>query len=360
MLMGIAFKVILIATVLLGILAPIRVRLRAAHSTVPELKSAPFSSHAAIGLIRPLAVFLDTALIEAKATTTEGRISNIAIASVLAAPLSAFAVIPFGLQYTLGENDVELVVANLDWGIVWLLGAAMLSIYASNKLVPKLDDRVLYSVVKVSFASAAGFSLVSLAMVFDTLNPTSIAVAQDRVFPVGELFGPALVALQRLDLPRWGVFLQPVSMLLYGVCSLGMLQPTVADSPDEPGRRLTGAQYHLVRLSDSLASLLVASVLVALFLGGGAIPYIKGATIVEAIAVYFGTGFATLLCMAIHTVVFFVKVLLIVVLLDPLRRRLIRLSLETSLNLCWKVMVPLSLLNVFVTAHLLLELGSLQ
>ena len=78
----------------------------------------------------------------------------------------------------------------------------------------------------------------------------------------------------------------------------------------------------------------------------------------DAIATYFGTGFATLLCMVIHTSVFFAKVLIVVVALEPLRRRLIRQSLESSLNLCWKVMVPLSLLNVFVTAHFLLAPGT--
>lgn len=358
MLLGIGFKVILIATVLLGVMVPIRARLLDGRSTPPKFRDGPFSTHPIVGLIRPLAQFLDVAVIEARATTAERRTSNSAAAAVLAAPLSAFAVIPFGLRYTLGGHDVKLVVANLEWGVVWLLGAAMLSIYGSMGLAAGVGKPVLSSVVKISYAAGAGLSLAALAMVFDSLNLTAIAVAQDRFFPIGELFGPALIELQGLQLPRWGIILQPMSLLLYTVCALGMFQLTAGETPDEPGRRLSGAQYLLIRISENLGNLSVAGVLVALFLGGGAVPYISGPAIVDAIATYFGTGFATLLCMAIHTLVFFAKVLIVVVALEPLRRRLINLSLESSLNLCWKVMVPLSLLNVFVTAHFLLAPGT--
>ena len=59
MLLGIGFKVILISTVLLGVLVPARARLLAARGPAPEQEAGPFSSHAIVGLIRPLAQLLD-------------------------------------------------------------------------------------------------------------------------------------------------------------------------------------------------------------------------------------------------------------------------------------------------------------
>ena len=91
-----------------------------------------------------------------------------------------------------------------------------------------------------------------------------------------------------------------------------------------------------------------------LFLGGGALPYVSGISMIEGIGAYFGTGLATLLCMAIHTSVFFAKVVMVVALMGPLGRRIKGLTFATSLNLCWKLVVPLSMLNLFVTAHFLL------
>jgi NADH-quinone oxidoreductase subunit H len=360
MLLGIGFKVILISTVLLGVLVPARARLLALANPGAELPAGPFATHAIVGLIRPLARLLDLIVIEARAKDLDTRMSNVAAVAVFAAPLSAFAVIPFGSRYLLAGRDVNLVVANLDWGIVWLLGAALISIYGSIGLAPSVGERVRDGVVKISYAAAAALSLAALAMAFGSLNPTAIAVAQDRSFSIGDFVGPALAVLQGTQLPGWGMFLQPISLLLYTVCGLGMLQTTAADAPGEPGQRLTGIQYLLVRTSDHLGSLLVASVVVSLFFGSGAVPFVSGATIIDEIAAYFGNGLATLLCMLVHTSVFFAKVLIVVVAIDPLRRSLNRLSFASSLNLCWKVMVPLALLNLFVTANFLLAEETLR
>jgi NADH:ubiquinone oxidoreductase subunit H len=114
----------------------------------------------------------------------------------------------------------------------------------------------------------------------------------------------------------------------------------------------------LVRVSEHLGSLLVAGVAVALFFGGGALPYLPGDTIVGAVDDFYGADLATLLCMVIHTSVFFAKVMLTTIAIEPLRRRLARLSFAVQLNRCWKVLIPISVLNLFVTAELLLASGT--
>lgn len=359
MLLGIGFKVILISAVLLGLMVPVRARILAVGGAAPEVPDGPFSKHPVVGLIRPLAQLLDLVTSEPAATAAcERRLSNIAVALVFVAPLSAFAVIPFGSRYRLGEQQIDLVVANLDGGIVWLLGAALLALYGSVGLGRDASQRVRLAVVGVSYTLGAALALAAVAMVFGTLNLTAIAVAQDQTFSIDDFFGPALPALQRLQIPGWGMFLQPVSLLLFTVCALGASRATPAESASESESHRSGAQQLLLRVSEQLGGLLVAGIVVALFFGGGALPYLSGDTIIRAIGKYYGTGLATLLCMAIHMGVFFAKVMLVTVAIEPLRRRLVQLSFDRSLNRCWKAIIPLSVVNLFMTAQVLVVNGT--
>ncbi len=351
MLLGIGFKVILISTVLLGVLVPARARILAGRGGGLGSVDGPFSVHPVVGLIPPLAQTLDFVTTDANTGAgSDKRLSKLAVALVFAAPLSAFAVIPFGLGYRLGESEVNLVIANLEWGILWLQGSAILGVCSLIGLVRGTQQRVRYGTVAISHVVGAGLALVAVAMVFGTLEPLSIAVAQDRDLALGGFFGPALPMVQRLRVPGWGMFFQPLSLLLFLVSALAI--------PRAPESLRTGAELFLVRASEHLGSLLVSSVIVTLFAGGGALPYLRGDEIIDAIGVYYGTGLATLLCMVIHMSVFLAKVIVVALAIEPLRDRLARLSLDRSLNLCWKVIIPFSLLNLFVTAHVLVASGT--
>jgi NADH:ubiquinone oxidoreductase subunit H len=263
-------------------------------------------------------------------------------------------VIPFGSRYRLGEREIALVVADLDWGIVWLLGAAILALFGAIGLVRKASQRVPLAIIGSSYALGAGLALAALAMVFGTLNPTTMVVAQDQNFLLVDFVGPALPALQRLQLPAWGVFFQPVSLLMFVFCALGASRAPQLESQIEPEPQGSGAAQLLVRVADHLASLLVAGVIVVLFFGGGALPYVAGDTIIRIIGDYFGTGLATILCMVIHTSVFFAKLMLVTIAIEPLRLQLARLSFEAALSRCWKGIIPLAVVNLFVTAEVVL------
>ncbi len=355
MLLGIGFKVMLVSTVLLGVLVPARARMLAVRGAPAEIRDGVFSNHPVIGLIRPLARILDLVIDPASsATASERRLRKIAVSLVFVAPLSAFAVIPFGSRYRLGGGEVALVVANLDWGIVWLLCAAMLALFGAVGLVREASRRVPLAIVGASQVLGAGLALAAVAMVFGTLNPTAIVVAQDQNFLLVDFVGPALPALRQLQLPGWGVFFQPVSLLLFIFCGLGASRAPLLESRVEPEPHRSGAEQLLVRVAEHLASLLVAGVIVVFFFGGGALPYLTGDTIIRVIGDYYGAGLATILCMALHMSVFTAKLMLITIAIEPLRRSLARLSFEATLNRCWKGIIPLAVLNLFVTAQAVL------
>jgi NADH-quinone oxidoreductase subunit H len=359
MLLGIGFKLILVSTVLLGVLVPTRARILAASPTPSGTGDGFFSKHPVVGLIRPLARLLDLVVDPARTTSaSERRRTRASAAVIFAAPLAAFALLPFGSRYRLGGGEVALVVANLDWGIVWLLGAAMLALLGALGLLRDASRRPPLAIVGVSYALGAGFALAAVAMVFGSLNPTAIVVAQDQNFSMLDFVGPALPALQQLQLPGWGVFFQPVSLVLFVFCALGASRAPLADSRSDLEAHWSGAERLLVHVAEHLGSLLVAGVVVVLFFGGGALPYVAADTIIQAIGEYYGTGLATILCMAIHMSVFSAKMMLVTIAIEPLRRRLAQLSFEATLSRCWKGIIPIALLNLFVTAQILLADGA--
>jgi NADH-quinone oxidoreductase subunit H len=347
-------KMFLISTILLGVLIPFRARLLSAAGDEAAPDAGPFTRHRVIGLLRPLAVFLDQLVAPTgPVPKTKARHIQLAVALVFTTPLAAFAVIPFGSRYAFGEGHVDLVIANVEWGIVWLLGVTMVSLYGALALIPTTAARVRHAILAVSFATGAGLALVALAMRFETLNLSAISVAQDQTFSLGAFFGPALPGLQSLSLPGWGIFYQPISFLIFIGAAVGLPHVALDQTASRMKARLGGAGTLLVLTSEHLASLVTASVVAALFLGGGAIPYVTGEEIIAAIATYYGKGLATLLCMAIHSGVFFAKVIALTVALEPLRKRVMALDFGRSMNLCWKAIVPLAMANLFVVAQML-------
>lgn len=347
-------KGFLISAILLGVLIPCRARLLRAAGDELTSGTGPFTLHPVIGLLRPLAAFLDQLVIPTGPTSeTKTRHTHFAVALVFATPLAAFAVIPFGSRYVFAGGHVDLVVANIEWGIVWLLGVTMVSLYGALALIPTTAARVHHAILAVSFATGAGLALVALAMRFETLNLSAISAAQDQTFSLGAFFGPALPSLQSLSLPGWGIFYQPVSFLIFVAAAVGLPHVALDQTASRIKAQLGGAGTLLVLASEHLASLVTAGVIAALFLGAGALPYVTGDEIIAAIAVYYGEGLATLLCMAIHSGVFFAKVILLTVALEPLRKRVVALGFGPSMNLCWKAIVPLAMVNLFVVAQML-------
>jgi NADH-quinone oxidoreductase subunit H len=74
------------------------------------------------------------------------------------------------------------------------------------------------------------------------------------------------------------------------------------------------------------------------------------------VAPVFGEGFATGLCMILHVLTFLVKVVVLIWLQMALRWTLPRFRYDQVMDLCWKMILPLSIANVFVTGAVLLFL----
>ncbi len=289
--------------------------------------------------------------------------------------ITVLAVLPFGSTYRFGDFELSLVVADIDWGILFVFAMGALSTYgaivagwASNNNWSLLGSMRASSQM-ISYAVTMGLAAVGLFMVYGSLQLPEMAAYQDDTFRVlgfVERFGwvPALPAwLDWVRLPAWGVFLQPVGFVLFLTCILAENKRPPFDAPEGESELVagyhleySGMRFGLFYTAEFLEVPVIGMLVTTLFLGGWSIPYLSQEAFIGGVAPVLGVGFATGLCLLVHVAAFFAKTLAMVWLLMALRWTLPRFRYDQVMDLCWKTILPLSLLNIAVTAVVLLWL----
>jgi NADH-quinone oxidoreductase subunit H len=116
-------------------------------------------------------------------------------------------------------------------------------------------------------------------------------------------------------------------------------------------------RFGLFYMSEFIEVIVIAGLMATIFLGGWSVPYLSQAQIIAGVGGVFGTGFATGLCMLLHFLTFLTKLLAMIWLQMALRWTLPRFRYDQMMDLCWKVLLPLSIANVFVTGAVMLAIG---
>jgi NADH-quinone oxidoreductase subunit H len=284
----------------------------------------------------------------------------------------AFAVIPFGGVYSFGGTEISLVVADPDWGLLYIFAIGSLAAYgtiiagwSSNNNWSMLGG-LRASAQMISYEVTMGFSIVGVFMIFHTLKLSDMALAQDSTFRVlgflDVLFGiPLPNWLDWLRLPSWGLFFQPLAFVLFLTAIMAENKRPPFDLPEGESEivagyhlEYSGMRFGLFFMSEFIEVIVIAALMTTIFLGGWSIPYLSGATIIAAAEPFFGTGFATGLCLLLHVATFLLKVVVMIWLQMMLRWTLPRFRYDHVMDLCWKILLPLSIANIFVTGIVLL------
>jgi NADH-quinone oxidoreductase subunit H len=95
-----------------------------------------------------------------------------------------------------------------------------------------------------------------------------------------------------------------------------------------------------------------------MFLGGWSLPWISDAALVGGLSGVFGSDLGNVLAMAVHVGTFLFKVIFMIWFQQLVRWSLPRFRYDQVMDLGWKVMLPLSLANIVVTALALLTVDS--
>jgi len=275
--------------------------------------------------------------------------------------LVTFAVIPFGDVLNLGDRVINLQVAHLNIGILYVFALGSLGVYgvvigawASNNKFSLLGG-VRGSAQMISYELAMGLSVIGVLMIYGTLELQEIARGQGAM--IGALLPGWLDFLQPWIgwLPAWGIFLQPLAFLLFFTAAVAETKRLPFDLPEGESELVAG--YHveysggkfLMFFAGEFAEIVtVAGLVTTLFFGGWQIPYLArdgfhfpwGATVLLphlAVVLLQVGGFTT-------KVVFFCWLQIL------LRWSVPRFRYDQVMRLGWKMLLPLALVNIVMTA----------
>ncbi|HWO71056.1 MAG TPA: NADH-quinone oxidoreductase subunit NuoH [Actinomycetota bacterium] len=247
----------------------------------------------------------------------------------------AFAVIPFGTGLTLFGRPVPFQITDLDVGILWILAMASLAVYgvvlagwSSGSNYPLLGS-IRSSAQMISYEVGMGLALVAVLLTAGTLSLREVVEVQGRHFGV-----PGLGWL-----PKWNVFLQFPAFLIYVVAALAETNRPPFDLPEAETELVagyhteySGIKFAMFFLAEYLHTVTVSSVAVTLFLGGwrgpvfGVVPWLW------------------------PTVWFALKLVLVLYVLIWVRATVPRFRYDRLMAFGWKVLIPVGLLWVLVTA----------
>jgi NADH-quinone oxidoreductase subunit H len=370
-------KTLFILLVVVGALAPVITWIERKQSAVMQdrigANRADVAGITLLGMLHPLADVLKLLTKEDVVPRGANRFLHLVAPVIAAIPaVIAYAVIPYGGIYEFGETTISLVVADPDWGVLYIFAIAGLATYGtviagwSSNNNWSLLGGLRASAQMISYEVTMGLSLVGVFMVFQTLKLTDMAVAQDTTFRV---FGfleavlglPVPGALDWIRLPAWGVFSQPLAFVMFLACIMAENKRPPFDLPESESELVSGyhleysgMRFGLFFMSEFIQVVVIAGLVATLFLGGWSIPYLSQQTIIDGVGSVFGTGFATGLCAILHFLTFMLKVIAMIWLQMALRWTLPRFRYDQVMDLCWKIMLPLSIVNILVTGMVLL------
>ena len=369
-------KALFILLVVVAGLAPVITWIERKQSAVMQdrigANRADIGGLTVLGLLHPLADVIKLLTKEDVVPQGANRFMHLIAPIIAAVPaVVAYAVIPFGGVYTFGNHTLSLVVANPDWGLLYIFAIGSIATYGtvmagwSSNNNWSLLGGLRASAQMISYEVTMGLSVVGVFMVFQTLQLQDMVVAQDttfRIFGFLTLVGlPVPALLDWIRLPAWGLFFQPLGFLMFLTTIMAENKRPPFDLPEGESEIIagyhleySGMRFGLFFMSEFIEVVVIAGLVATLFLGGWAIPWLSTETIIGAVSRVFNTGFATGLCMVLHFLTFMLKVVFMIWLQMALRWTLPRFRYDQVMDLCWKVLLPLSIANIVVTGFVLL------
>lgn len=262
------------------------------------------------------------------------------------------AVIPWGKSLNIGGTSFDLQVANIDVGVLYIIGMASIGVYgimiggwASNNKYSLLGA-IRASSQMISYELAMGLALLSIIMMNGSLDLKVITESQ----ATGKLWG-----LFSLDGMNWNIFYQPLAFLIFIIAALAETNRHPFDLPECESELVTGysTEYSSMKLGlymfgEYVNMFISNALMVALFFGGYNFPGI------EWVTQNWGENAAGILSI----VAFLSKTIIGILIFMWIRWTLPRFRYDQLMHLGWKTLIPLALVNLMITGAVILAFGN--
>jgi len=264
--------------------------------------------------------------------------------------LIGFAAIPFGNSIHLFGHDISLQIMDLNVGVLYIFAAMSLGIYgvvlagwSSNNNYAFLGG-MRGSSQMFSYEIAIGTTILGILVIFESMSLQTIVQAQGAL-----LWG---------IIPKWGVVVQPLGCLLFLVAGVAETKRVPFDLPEGESEIIgyfveySSMKFGLFMLTDFVETILIAALLTTLFFGGWQVPYLM------ADGFHFPGGFeislAGMTVSILQVISYCLKVFFFCWFLLLIRWTLPRFRYDQLMRLGWKIVFPISVLNLLVTSLVVL------
>jgi NADH-quinone oxidoreductase subunit H len=255
----------------------------------------------------------------------------------------SFSIIPFGPEVSIFGVRTPLQLADLPVAVLLVLAMSSIGVYGlvlagwASASPYSLLGGLRSSAQVISYEIAMGLSFVAVFLYSGTLSTSGIVNAQAH----GHAFHIAGVTLHY---PSWFAVLLFPSFVIYLITMVGETNRLPFDLPEGEGELVGGfhteyssLKFALFYLAEYINMVTVSALATTLFLGGWRAPW--------PLSVWAGanSGWWPLLW-------FLAKVLILLFFFVWLRGTLPRIRYDQLMALGWKVLIPVSLAWILVTA----------
>ena len=235
--------------------------------------------------------------------------------------IMALAIVPFSDQtFTIMGHEFHPYIASLNIGILYLFAWGSLSPYglifagwsSNNKY--SLLGALRAAALVISYEIPFGFSIIGVLMIVGSLDMVLIVNAQEHVW-------------------EYFIFRQPLAALIFFISIVAETNRSPFDLSEAESELVagycteySGMRFSMFFLGEYISMFVIASMFTVFFLGGWHGPLLP------------------------PILWFLIKTYTIVMFYMWLRATLPRIRYDQMMSFCWKVLLPLSILNIFLTA----------
>lgn len=244
--------------------------------------------------------------------------------------LVILAVVPWGGTVELFDRQIQLGIADLNVAILYILSVTSISVYgivlagwSSNNKYSMMGG-LRSTAQMISYELALGMAFVAPMLLAGSMSMHDIVEAQRSV---------------------WYIVWQPIGALIFYIAMLAEVNRAPFDMP-EAEQELTagyhteysGMKFALFFMGEYMKMIALSAIFATLFLGGYGGPFVD--------------QFAWL-----GPIYLILKVIASLTLMVWIRATLPRLRYDRLMAFGWKILLPLSIANVFVTAVIIVWWG---
>ena len=315
----------------------------AAYSTLAERKFASYFQNrigpnraGPFGLFQPIA---DGIKFIMKEEVIPGKVNKfffvLAPSLFLMISLVPWSAIPFGDTVIIAGKTIPLQIVDLNAGVLYMLAVSSLGVYgiliggwASNNKFSLLGG-VRATAQMISYEITLGISIAAIFLISESLSTREIVFKQ-------------------MNSPwQWNFFVQPVGFIIFFVSMLAETNRNPFDLAEAESELVVGYhteygafKYAQFMLGEYINLITASALITLLYFGGWSIPFVD----------LYKTGLSTNFIGIISMTVFLAKTGFFVFVFMWIRWTLPRFRYDQLMHLGWNILLPLSILNLLVTA----------